>query len=554
MRIAIWKSGLVALVLCLARDGTGRAEGTPEPVLAGDAPVAETPVPQTAPAVVTNVWDMARAGDGIDESIPFPGFGLIAMVASSYTVESPGTVNWEDKGGSKMAAAGRFSAELQRISPDWKTLRSLLPVPKPGDQVVVKKLMWGGASAWMVDMTLSSETHPPGTATRQRHLVAPLEDGFLLLSLRGPTDQFEADREAMRRAALSIGFCFSGLRTEYYNSTTLEYLGFLRLDPTIDFDWGTGGPSDGVGPDCFSVRWTGKLKPLYSETYTFSTMSDDGVRLWVKGQPIVDNWTVHAATEDMGSITLKAGEEVDLRMEWYENLVHAVARLSWQSTSQAREVVPSSCLSSRPPPGLAAPPELGGRSVESPAGWPVLLYAELPGGYTVSQSPALKWSGDRPSQTLLIGEGAHAVQVALRKVHVRPGDARTLLPNVHPADQIEVQKVAWRYATEATTTMSSRSVDAPASRMFTVLAPEHYGWAWSVDCTLDAASHPETKLLYRWYCLVPLKRGLLVFSFASQDQDWLQANWDAYRTAFDSVSLTAEEQPEDKPEVDEAVF
>jgi hypothetical protein len=101
------------------------------------------------------------------------------------------------------------------------------------------------------------------------------------------------------------------------------------------------------------VRWTGQVEPLYSETYTFYTVSDDGVRLWVDGQLLVDNWNNHSAHEDNGTIDLAAGQQYDLRMEYYENGGDAVARLLWSSPTQAKEVIPQNHLYS---PATTPPP------------------------------------------------------------------------------------------------------------------------------------------------------------------------------------------------------
>ncbi|HEY9845321.1 MAG TPA: family 16 glycosylhydrolase, partial [Candidatus Caenarcaniphilales bacterium] len=67
----------------------------------------------------------------------------------------------------------------------------------------------------------------------------------------------------------------NGLKGEYYNAKA------SRVDPSINFDWGTGAPHPSVAADNFYIRWTGQVQPRYSETYTFYTLSDDGVRLWV---------------------------------------------------------------------------------------------------------------------------------------------------------------------------------------------------------------------------------------------------------------------------------
>ncbi|PLS76840.1 MAG: hypothetical protein CYG59_26950, partial [Chloroflexi bacterium] len=62
-----------------------------------------------------------------------------------------------------------------------------------------------------------------------------------------------------------------------------------------------------IGVDSFSVRWQGYVVPRYTETYTFYTTNDDGARLWVNGQQLVNDWTSHAARENQGQITLTAG-------------------------------------------------------------------------------------------------------------------------------------------------------------------------------------------------------------------------------------------------------
>ena len=135
----------------------------------------------------------------------------------------------------------------------------------------------------------------------------------------------------------------TGLLGQYFDALGFANLTLTRLDANVNFSW-AGAPASGMGGDTFSVRWSGQIEPRYSETYTFYTMSDDGVRLWVNGRLVIDNWTDHAARENSGGITLTAGQKVDIKMEFYENAYDAVARLSWSSASQAKEVVPSSRL------------------------------------------------------------------------------------------------------------------------------------------------------------------------------------------------------------------
>ncbi len=144
-----------------------------------------------------------------------------------------------------------------------------------------------------------------------------------------------------------------GLRGLYYNNTDFSALRLSRLDGPISFDWASGAPVSGVGADAFSVRWTGQVQPRYSQTYTFYTTTDDGVRLWVNGVLLIDHWTGQSATEWSGSIALTAGQKYDIQLDYYENTGSALAELRWSSASQVKALIPATQLY-RPPPVLAA--------------------------------------------------------------------------------------------------------------------------------------------------------------------------------------------------------
>lgn len=136
----------------------------------------------------------------------------------------------------------------------------------------------------------------------------------------------------------------NGLQAQYYEGHNFDTLKQTRIDRTVDFNWGSGSPDGAIASDHFSVRWTGQIQPRYSEAYTFYTTSDDGVRLWVNGQLLVDNWTDHSNTENSGAITLTAGQRYDIKLEYYEKGGEATANLLWSSFSQAKEVIPQSQL------------------------------------------------------------------------------------------------------------------------------------------------------------------------------------------------------------------
>lgn len=142
----------------------------------------------------------------------------------------------------------------------------------------------------------------------------------------------------------------AGLRGDYYEGTKFEILRYTRVDPTIDFNWArqsplTTVPSQGqFSADNFSVRWRGQVRSRFSETYTFRTISDDGVRLWVGGKKIIENWTDHAVATDAGQIRLDAGRWYPIVLEYYEKGDVALIELHWSSASQRQEIVPEDCL------------------------------------------------------------------------------------------------------------------------------------------------------------------------------------------------------------------
>ena len=137
----------------------------------------------------------------------------------------------------------------------------------------------------------------------------------------------------------------TGLTGVYYASPDLSGpAGIIRTDAGIDFDWRTASPDPSLPADGFSVLWSGLVTPQYSETYTFFARTDDGVRLWVRGQRLIDAWVDQAATEWSGTVSLTAGQAVEIRMEYYENGGQAVAQLSWSSPSTPKGIVPQSQL------------------------------------------------------------------------------------------------------------------------------------------------------------------------------------------------------------------
>jgi YVTN family beta-propeller protein len=123
-----------------------------------------------------------------------------------------------------------------------------------------------------------------------------------------------------------------GLTGRYFNNMTLGGTAVVTRVEAIDFNWGSAAPSTGVNANQFSARWTGFIEAPATGTYVFQTNADDGVRLWVNGQQLVNRWTNSSARNDNSvPVNLVAGQRYPVTMEYFENGGQAVARLRWRA-------------------------------------------------------------------------------------------------------------------------------------------------------------------------------------------------------------------------------
>jgi hypothetical protein len=132
----------------------------------------------------------------------------------------------------------------------------------------------------------------------------------------------------------------TGLKGDYYNGKTFTTFKLTRTDPQVLFNWGESTPSSLIAVDNFSVRWTGSIQPRFAGTYTFYLTSDNGRRLWVNDQLIIDKWLSDYDITYTGTITLKEMTKYNIKVEYYEEAGGANINLEWGSTYETRETVP----------------------------------------------------------------------------------------------------------------------------------------------------------------------------------------------------------------------
>jgi YVTN family beta-propeller protein len=138
----------------------------------------------------------------------------------------------------------------------------------------------------------------------------------------------------------------NGLTGRYFTNATLSGTPVLLRSEAVNFNWATGSPGAGVAADNFSVRWTGEVRPTTTGSYRFRTRSDDGVRLWVNGVLMINNWTLHSATDNTtATIKLTANTRYSIKMEYYEQGGSAVATLQWlRPSTSTYQVIPANQL------------------------------------------------------------------------------------------------------------------------------------------------------------------------------------------------------------------
>lgn len=125
---------------------------------------------------------------------------------------------------------------------------------------------------------------------------------------------------------------FPEWRGEYFSNPHL--LGtptLVRNDNAIDFDWGRGAPAPGVPADRFSVRWTRDVH-LSAGTYRFRATMDDGMRVYLDGNLIINEWRDGSAREVIHDVYLGTGT-YHIVVEFYENRDFALARFRWDRLS-----------------------------------------------------------------------------------------------------------------------------------------------------------------------------------------------------------------------------
>ncbi len=138
----------------------------------------------------------------------------------------------------------------------------------------------------------------------------------------------------------------TGLRGNYFNGSQ-DPAGTptaTRIDPTVNFDWGGGSPIGGVDGNNWAGEWKGQIQAYTTGTYTLYTNTDDGVRVYIDGNLIIDNYTYHAPTIDRAQIALVAGAKHTIDIKFFQGSGGSVMQLYWSAPGLPMQIVPTTQL------------------------------------------------------------------------------------------------------------------------------------------------------------------------------------------------------------------
>lgn len=129
----------------------------------------------------------------------------------------------------------------------------------------------------------------------------------------------------------TVNFCLAqnGLKAEYYDGKDFNRFVSEQYVSNIENFWNDIPPVPGIDPHNCSIRWTGFLKPSETAVYNFSAFVDDGIRVWIDGDLIINQWDLNDVGQFSGSKSLIADQTYDIKVEYFNALYEGEIQLLW---------------------------------------------------------------------------------------------------------------------------------------------------------------------------------------------------------------------------------
>jgi alpha-L-fucosidase len=251
--------------------------------------------------------------------------------------------------GSWLAANGQGSAVYNAsatglvAAPSWGAVSRA-----PGNRLYASVYSWPGAGK-PVHLTVRSPFTITGAqvlGSTQKVTWTKAGDGYDVTPAGNATNPIATVIQLDISTAAPAGGSGTGLTGQYWDNTGFSGSPKVtRTDRRLNFAWRfDGSPAASIPADNFAARWTGSIQPQYSEAYTFLTVSDDTVRLWIDGKEIISNTTPHGPAVDKATVTLQAGRKYSIRVDYTEQTGEAYLKLLWYAPDLGQRIVGSSQL------------------------------------------------------------------------------------------------------------------------------------------------------------------------------------------------------------------
>ncbi len=232
----------------------------------------------------------------------------------------------------------RYVLERRTRDGSFVTLSSTLPASTTEytDEAV------GSGTPYTYRLTPYNSAGSGSPATLQTETPAYSEPGFTQTT---SSYSFSDDRPAGQDPGINpLTSPDLGLDVEYFDNPNLTGLFARRIETNINHTFSGQPPRPGMGPDTFSIRWTGLITAPASGTYTFTVLADDGVRLWVNDQLLISAWFDQNLTRRSATISLSAGQAYRIKLEYYNQDARGAIKLRWAYPGQSEQVVPPSAF------------------------------------------------------------------------------------------------------------------------------------------------------------------------------------------------------------------
>lgn len=303
---------------------------------------------------------------GMNES---PGAPLKALVPSGTKVQS---IPEEDQMPQIFETTEQIEARVEWNAIKLQSKKRVLPVDnpasqrsrkiylkgintglQPGDPLLIILKNAGGTIKWDLLKIKTVVTDPIANNTKitwEREFQTTTTNS-ITVEVNDPDVRIFA----LRQKASSFGYNASDFKTlpgniktefldhhlvvDYFNGQKFETHISRQLDSVIDHSWVAGGPAGLVNN--FSAIWSGLILIPSTGTYSFITESDDGVRLWINNELMVNNWTNHGVTTDTKIVNLQGNKLYSICLHFYENDGNATIRLKWRRPDDVIEIIPA---------------------------------------------------------------------------------------------------------------------------------------------------------------------------------------------------------------------